>query len=281
LKNRCHRTILNFTAVSPSTSSANTSIAMPFDFSFWLTMVTKISGRYLLLATVSFLVFYVVFKKQFQTRKIQSAFPKLGDYGRDLLHSLVSVFIFATMAYVVIVLLKPYNHFIKAPFNTVSIWYHLFSFGWLFFLHDAYFYWIHRLMHVPFLFKHVHLVHHRSTNPSPWTAYAFHPLEALLEAGIIAVAAFTVPVHTHLFGSFMLFQILYNIYGHLGYELYPRMLEHKFLGKWINTGVAHNQHHKFFKGNYGLYTLIWDRMLGTLRKDYSEAMQHYGHLKKQ
>jgi sterol desaturase/sphingolipid hydroxylase (fatty acid hydroxylase superfamily) len=29
-------------------------------------------------------------------------------------------------------------------------------------------------------------------------------------------------------------------------------------------------HHQYFKGNYGLYTLIWDRLFGTLRPDYDE-----------
>jgi sterol desaturase/sphingolipid hydroxylase (fatty acid hydroxylase superfamily) len=42
------------------------------------------------------------------------------------------------------------------------------------------------------------------------------------------------------------------------------------LGKWINTSVNHNQHHQYFKGNYGLYFLFWDRMMGTIRKDYDE-----------
>ena len=53
------------------------------------------------------------------------------------------------------------------------------------FLHDTYFYWMHRLMHQPRLFKWIHLGHHKSTNPSPWAAYAFHPLEAIVEASVI------------------------------------------------------------------------------------------------
>jgi len=39
----------------------------------------------------------------------------------------------------------------------------------------------------------------------------------------------------------------------------------------VNTAVAHNQHHKYFKGNYGLYLLFWDRIMGTMRDDYDEA----------
>lgn len=253
---------------------------MTFDIYFWLKIASHISLRYLLLAAISFLVFYVLFRRAFRSRRIQARFPGLKDYGRDFVFSAISVFLFATMAYVFIRVLQPYNHMIYGALSQRSMGYHALSFVWLFFLHDAYFYWIHRLMHLPALFKHIHLVHHYSTNPSPWTAYAFHPLEALLEAGIIPLAAFTLPVHVGIFSGFMLFQIIYNIYGHLGYELWPRSLARHPLGRWINTGVAHNQHHKYFKGNYGLYTLVWDRMLGTLRKDYDEAMAHYGQEKK-
>jgi sterol desaturase/sphingolipid hydroxylase (fatty acid hydroxylase superfamily) len=37
--------------------------------------------------------------------------------------------------------------------------------------------------------------------------------------------------------------------------------------------VSHNQHHKFFKGNYGLYFTIWDRLMGTMREDYDKAFE--------
>ena len=45
-------------------------------------------------------------------------------------------------------------------------------------LHDTYFYWTHRMMHHPKLFRWFHRTHHLSHNPTPWTAYAFDPLEA-------------------------------------------------------------------------------------------------------
>jgi Delta7-sterol 5-desaturase len=246
------------------------------EYNLWWKVVTNISLRYLLLATVTFVVCYYLLRKPLSKRKIQRAFPKMNDYARDLVFSLSSIIIFSSVAYLCIGVLKTKNHFIFGSMNQVTGWYHAASFIWLFFLHDAYFYLIHRLMHWPKIFNVIHLVHHRSTNPSPWTAYAFHPIEALLEAGIIPLAAFLFPVHVGLFSLFMLFQIVYNIYGHLGYEFWPRSLASHWLGKWINTGVAHNQHHKMFKGNYGLYTLIWDRIFGTLRTDYSKAMKEYG-----
>jgi sterol desaturase/sphingolipid hydroxylase (fatty acid hydroxylase superfamily) len=150
-------------------------------------------------------------------------------------------------------------------------WFYFFlAFPLMFFVHDTYFYWMHRLIHHKKLFKLVHLVHHQSTNPSPWAAYAFHPLEAVAEAGIFVVFLYTLPVHfLHLF-IFFFIMIVYNVYGHLGYELYPKNFNRHWLGKWINTSVSHNQHHQYFKGNYGLYFTFWDRIMNTMRVDYDQ-----------
>lgn len=41
-----------------------------------------------------------------------------------------------------------------------------------------------------------------------------------------------------------------------GFELFPAAFNRHWLGRWLNTGVAHNQHHQFLKGNYGLYFTI-------------------------
>ena len=237
----------------------------------WINAMQKISGRYFILASVTFLIFYILFPRYFHKIKIQKLFPKAINYYRDVFFSVISILIFSTMAYVSFALLKPYNNLNYGSID--NYFFFALSFVWMFFLHDTYFYWGHRLMHHPTLFKSVHLVHHKSTNPSPWTAYAFHPLEAIVEAGIIPLVAFTLPVHKSAFILFMLFQILYNIYGHLGYELYPKGFSKTFIGRWISTGTSHNQHHKLFKGNYGLYTLIWDRWMGTVRDDYDKTYE--------
>jgi sterol desaturase/sphingolipid hydroxylase (fatty acid hydroxylase superfamily) len=128
-------------------------------------------------------------------------------------------------------------------------------------------------MHSSALYKRVHKVHHLSTNPSPWAAYAFHPLEAMVEAGIVVVLAFIIPVHPLSISLFLLIMMIYNVYGHLGYELYPKRFSRSRVGRWINTSVNHNQHHQFFTGNYGLYFLWWDRWMGTIREDYDKQFE--------
>ena len=67
--------------------------------------------------------------------------------------------------------------------------------------------------------------------------------------------------------------MIYNVIGHLGYELYPKGFSKSRLGRWVNTSVSHNQHHQYFNGNYGLYFLWWDRWMGTLREGYDQQFE--------
>ena len=233
----------------------------------------KIGSRYFGVALIAFIVYYILFKKHWFYKKIQQKFPKQKDLLREISYSLSTMIIFS----LIIVLLNspkiaPHTTRYKEIEEMGWIYYCL-AFPIMLFMHDLYFYIMHRIMHHPSIFKYVHLVHHQSTNPSPWAAYAFHPLEAIVEQGIVVIFYFTIPIHiTHL-AIFFFFSIIYNVYGHLGYELYPKGFSRTTIGKWINTSVNHNQHHQYFKGNYGLYTLIWDRIFGTIRKDYDQQFE--------
>ena len=237
-------------------------------------MMQHVAIIYFAMAGLAFLLFYVLFRNQKKFRKIQPGFPKLHDYWREIGYSTVAMAIFTTVP--LVILHSP----AIAPHTTYYT--HIDDHGWLYFylafpirflVHDCYFYWAHRLMHSRILFRRVHLVHHRSTNPTPWAAYSIHPLESIIEAGIFPVFLFTIPIHTLHITIFFLIMIIYNVYGHLGYELYPKGFNRHWLGKWINTSVSHNQHHQFFSGNYGLYFTIWDRMMGTLRPDYDQRFE--------
>jgi len=237
----------------------------------YLKIIRNVGSRYFIVAGVAFLLCYVFFRQTRASRKIQLKFPENKDYLREILHSISTILIFALVP---LFLLKnpeirSYTTFYLKISDYGWIWFFL-AFPVMFIMHDTYFYWMHRLMHHPRLFKLFHLVHHRSTNPSPWAAYAFHPLEAIIEIGIFVVFLFTIPMHALHFFLFFFMSIIYNVYGHLGWEIYPKGFNRHWLGKWINTSVNHNQHHQYFKGNYGLYFLFWDRMMGTIREDYDQ-----------
>jgi len=243
-------------------------------FSDYFFILNLIGLRYLVFGAIAFFLFYVLWKQKRGYQKIQQRFPKSKDYVREIGFSLLTICIFALVPLLLVnnPAVQPYTTYYK-NIHQYGWFYFYAAFPIMFFLHDAYFYWMHRLMHHPKLFRFVHLIHHKSVNPSPWAAYAFHPIEAVLEAGIVVVFLFSIPIHKLHLGLFFLFMIIYNIYGHLGYELYPKGFSKSRFGKWINTSVNHNQHHQYFKGNYGLYTLIWDRWMGTIRADYDDRFE--------
>lgn len=245
---------------------------MFFSAEKFIEIFSKVSVRYFIVAGIIFLLFYYILRPRIARFKIQLSFPASKDYLREVIYSFSSMVIFAVIVTAIVFdpAVRPFTTIYKdiADFGWA---YYVLAFPIMFVMHDTYFYWIHRIMHHPSLFKWFHLVHHKSTNPSPWAAYAFHPLEAILENGIILIFYFTLPMHVSHVPIFFFFSIVYNIYGHLGWELYPKGFSRTAIGRWVNTSVAHNQHHKYFKGNYGLYTLFWDRMMGTLRSDYDDA----------
>ncbi len=229
--------------------------------------------RYVILAGIAFFLFYYAKKNSWSFRKIQTHFPSLTDYQREFLYSVSTTIIFATLGYLFFFGPIAQYTMVYRDIHAHSMVYFFGSVAITLVVHDTYFYWTHRLMHRPEIFGYLHKVHHLSTNPSPWAAMAFHPLEAVVEYGIVAVVPFLYPIHPLAIALFLLIMMIYNVYGHLGYELYPKGFSNSPIGKWINTSVNHNQHHQFFNGNYGLYFLWWDRWMGTLREDYSREFE--------
>ena len=236
-------------------------------------IIILIALRYFIIAGIMWLIWYKLIRRKVAFKKIQLRFPRSVDYRRELLYSLSTMVIFALVPFLVLFTsARQYTQFYRDAYQYGALYFWL-AFPLTFIIHDTYFYWTHRLMHHPKLFNSFHLVHHRSTNPSPFAAMAFHPLEAIVEAGIFVVLVLVMPItQWHLF-VFFLFMMMYNVYGHLGWELYPKGFTKTAIGKWVNTSVSHNQHHQYFKGNYGLYFLWWDRWMHTIRHDYDEKFE--------
>jgi lathosterol oxidase len=131
--------------------------------------------------------------------------------------------------------------------------------------HDAWFYWTHRWMHSPALFRVAHAVHHQSRPPTAWAAMSFHPIEALTGALVIPALVFAVPIHAGVLGAVLAIMTLMGVTNHMGWELFPRALVHSRAGEWLITASHHQRHHDEYACNYGLYFRHWDRWCGTDR----------------
>ena len=131
--------------------------------------------------------------------------------------------------------------------------------------HDSWFYWTHRWMHRPRIYKAMHAVHHASRNPTAWAAMSFHPLESMTGAFLIPALVLLVPIH---YGALLVVLTIMTVMGvtnHMGWEIFPRWLVHGQAGRWIITASHHQRHHEKYLCNFGLYFRFWDLACGTDR----------------
>ncbi len=131
--------------------------------------------------------------------------------------------------------------------------------------HDTWFYWTHRWMHRPALFRVAHAVHHASRPPTAWAAMSFHPLEALTGALVIPALVFLIPIHVAALAIVLTVMTVMGVTNHMGWEMFPRRLVHSRLGNWLITASHHSRHHEQYACNYGLYFRFWDRLCATDR----------------
>jgi len=123
---------------------------------------------------------------------------------------------------------------------------------------SMHFYWIHRLIHFPLLYRLIHSLHHRNVVIGPWTGISMHPVEHLLyfSSVLIHFVVASHPVHV-LFHLYL--EGLNPAFSHSGYE----GIEVKG-NKLMKTGdFFHQLHHRYFECNYGTAEMPWDRWFGS------------------
>lgn len=222
---------------------------------------------YFIGAGLAYWFFYILKKDAMQARKIQLRMPDKKTIIHEIKWSLITIGLLSFTGMIVIsCVLKGYTKM----YHSIS------DYGWAYFfgsivccifINDAYFYWVHRFMHLKAIFPAVHRIHHLSHTPTPWSIFSFSPVEACILYAIFPVFVFFVPLHPVALSVIVLFNVVNNISGHLGYEIVPGKLHRHWLFKYSNTVTHHEWHHAKVKCNYGLYFNIWDRLMKTNHPD--------------
>jgi sterol desaturase/sphingolipid hydroxylase (fatty acid hydroxylase superfamily) len=131
-------------------------------------------------------------------------------------------------------------------------------------LREVHFYLVHRLLHVPVLYRMVHKLHHNNVNPGPWSGLSMHPVEHLLYFSGVLIH-WLVPSHPVHALFHLVHAGLSPVPGHTGFEKVV-------VGKdAVDTECyAHYLHHKYFECNYADGAIPLDRWFGTFH-DGSDA----------
>jgi sterol desaturase/sphingolipid hydroxylase (fatty acid hydroxylase superfamily) len=133
-------------------------------------------------------------------------------------------------------------------------------------IHAVHFYVGHRLLHVRFLYRTVHHLHHRNVEVGPWSGLSMHPVEHVIYFSTVAVQWLLAlhPVNA-------LYQIqlaaFYPALGHCGFDTLK-------IGERLGIdggGYFHYLHHKYFECNYGGSLAPLDKLFGTFHDGTDEA----------
>lgn len=243
-----------------------------FGSGLWLGILTLIffvviTGRYFLMAGIFYFIFYKWSPEKWKQRKINQHNYKSSQLRTEMKWSVISSVIFSITGALTVLLWQKGFTKVYTNISDYGWWYLPVSLLIYMLIQETYYYWIHRWMHRPAVFRIVHKVHHDSKIASPFTAFSFHPIEALLQAVFIPVLLVLIPIHLYVIIILLTIMSFSSVINHLDIEIYPAGSLNKF-SKWVIGATHHSQHHKRFKYNFGLYFTFWDRIKKTESPDF-------------
>ena len=169
----------------------------------------------------------------------------------EVMHSLGSIFIFGFSALPVIYLIR-INSITLLPNTLINV---IVGLVVLTIWNEVHFFVVHRIMHIPFFMRNVHVVHHRSNIPTVYSVYSFHWFEALLLSTVPVTIAPFIPFAPGSIFLYPLVSILFNYAGHCNYRFGDGTG-----WSWKLFGTNHNDHHFKAKKNYGFVSNVIDKL---------------------
>lgn len=135
----------------------------------------------------------------------------------------------------------------------------------LFFWNEIHFYLSHALLHTRFMMRHIHKVHHHSKEPTVFSTFSFHWIEAFLLGTVIVFPLLIFPFQALAILSLPVMSLIINLLGHCNYDFFSQHAPEHLL----KFSYRHSMHHKKGKGNLG-FLLPWlDKIFNTAVKNIS------------
>lgn len=131
---------------------------------------------------------------------------------------------------------------------------------------DANFYWSHRLLHHPLVYKRWHKLHHTCKHPVPWTSLYVAPGEFF----VAILSSFLMPLWFAALVGLYVPQMTphYHTYAaYLAIATFSLVMSHDGMRLPLLDASHHDRHHLHFVGNYGTRIGVWDWLMGTKASD--------------
>ncbi len=230
--------------------------------------------RYFVAAAGVALLYWLI-RRWIEPRRIQPRKASFADRRREFLQSVETILVFAVVNLLTFAMFEAGWLPVSKGEPILSIL--ITQIVAMVILHDTWFYWMHRALHLKALFRRAHATHHVSRTPTSWAAYSFAPLEAVFESiyvpAMFVVVSHVAPMQPWAIFVFLGHQIARNAIGHSGFELaWPGFTRSPLTG-WLTTTTHHDLHHTEGRYNFGLYFTLWDRIMGTEHPRYHERFE--------
>ena len=228
-----------------------------------LELTAIIAVRYLLVAGAAYALVWMRPAEKVGGRRLNRDRPKRRVVLHEIKLSVLSSWIYALPAALTY---EAWKHGWTKVYLDVNQygWPWLIASGLIYIVvQDAYYYWLHRVMHHPSLFSWTHAAHHRSRQPTPFASFSFAWPEAAASAWLLPALTFVVPIHPAVILVLLTVMTLAAVFNHCGWEVMPNWMVRGPVGSQLITATHHNLHHTHYDTNYGLYFRAWDRLMKT------------------
>ena len=179
-------------------------------------------GRYFLLSWVFYKVFYVWQRNKWKNKKINQRDYPPGQFKKEITRSNITAILFGISGAVLLLLWQKGYTKLYEDIHEYPLWWLPVSLFVALVLQETYYYWFHRWMHLPKVFRIVHKWHHDSHIASPWTAFSFHPLEGLIQAIFLPLILLFLPMNLYVLVIMLTIMSVSSVINHLDIEVYPK-----------------------------------------------------------
>lgn len=123
---------------------------------------------------------------------------------------------------------------------------------------DCGIYFIHRWLHIPWVYKLLHKPHHKWIVCTPFASHAFHPVDGWFQSLPYHLYPLLFPLHKVLYLGLFTFVNFWTVMIHDGAYFSNDPV--------VNGTACHTVHHLYFNYNYGQFTTLWDRLGRSYRR---------------
>jgi sterol desaturase/sphingolipid hydroxylase (fatty acid hydroxylase superfamily) len=128
---------------------------------------------------------------------------------------------------------------------------------------DVLYYAYHRLMHTDFFWNRMHYIHHEAVSPGGLSdTFYEHPVDFFVGTLCATLPLLIVPINIGAAVTCLFLQTLLAVAYHSGHEIRVPA---------IFTARRHDDHHRYYRGNYAQNFALVDVLFGTVIRKREEA----------